>query len=171
MTQIPPADNPNSAPKSPPAPTAPPVDDGKIYALVIDDEFANRDFMMRLLQQTRIDVRGANSGKQALEAVAELGTSIVLVMLDHRLPDTSGIDLLKEIRPQLPEAKILMATMHDERSMMQEAFAEGCTGFMVKPHGFMELYKRIKDVTTDRAVLNTLDNLIFDQHGIREWRG
>lgn len=143
----------------------------EMHALVVDDEFANRDFMVRLLQQTRLEVHGAGTAKKALEVVDELGTKIVLVMLDHRLPDTPGIELLKEMRTRLPEAAILMATMHDERAMMRDAFEAGCTGFMVKPHGFMELYKRIKDVTEQRDVLDELDKLIFDQHGTRNWRG
>lgn len=143
----------------------------KMYALVVDDEFANRDFMMRLLQQAKLEVRGASTGKKAMEAVEELGSQIVLVMLDHRLPDQSGIDVLKQMREKLPDAKILMATMHDERSMMREAFDLGATGFLVKPHGFMELFKRVKTVTTDKSVLDDLDSLIFDQHGIRNWRG
>ena len=145
--------------------------EGPMRALVVDDEFANRDFMVRLLQQTKLEVHSAGTAKKAMELVDELGQAIVLVMLDHKLPDKTGMELLQEMREKLPEAKILMATMHDERSMMREAFAEGCTGFMVKPHGFMELYKVIKDVTENKEVLEELNQLIFDQHGTRRWRG
>lgn len=147
------------------------TDQPSFSALVIDDEFANRDFFVRLLQQARLTVYGAGTGKQALELIEKYGDEIVLVMLDHRLPDMSGLELLKQIRPQLSKAKILMATMHDERSMVAEAFAEGCNGFMVKPHGFMELFRRIQNVTQDQSVLDSLDNMIFDRHGPREWRG
>ncbi len=145
--------------------------DKKKYALVVDDNFANRDFFVRLLQQAQLDVRSADTGKKAIEIVKELGDDIVLIMLDHRLPDQSGLSVLKTIRQELPEVKIMMATMHDERSMMREAFDCGCTGFMVKPHGFMELFKRIQNVHADPTVLDGLDKLIFDQHGPREWRG
>lgn len=149
----------------------PPTRDDALYALVVDDEYANRDFMMRLLRQTQINVRGAGTAEKALEITEELGAQIVLVMLDHQLPDKSGMDLLREMREKLPAAKIMMATMHDERSMMREAFAIGCTGFMVKPNGFMELYLRIKKVVEDPTVLDELDNLVFDAHGTRKWRG
>lgn len=153
--------------------TAKPEDksDQKMYALVVDDNFANRDFFMRLLQQAQLEVKGAETGKQAIEIVKELGSQIVLIMLDHRLPDQSGISVLKTVRQDLPDTKIMMATMHDERSMMRDAFEHGCTGFMVKPHGFMELFKRIQNVVNDPSVLDNLDKLIFDQHGPREWRG
>lgn len=142
----------------------------KLCALVVDDEFANRDFFVRLLQQAKLDVYGASSGKKAKEILKEHGSDIVLVMLDYKLPDTSGMDLLKEIRDEIPEAKIMMATMHDERSMMREAFSAGCDGFMVKPHGFMELFKRIQNIANDKSVLDDLDKLIFDQHGVRNFK-
>ena len=145
--------------------------DPKMYALVVDDNFANRDFFVRLLQQAQLEVRGAETGKEALEVINELGDKLVLIMLDHRLPDQSGLSVLKTIRQTLPDVKVMMATMHDERSMMREAFDCGCTGFMVKPHGFMELFKRIQNVKDDPTVLDNLDKLIFDQHGPREWRG
>jgi DNA-binding response OmpR family regulator len=143
----------------------------KMHALVVDDNFANRDFFVRLLQQANLEVKGAETGKQAIEVVKELGDKLVLIMLDHRLPDQSGLSVLKVIRQELPDVKVMMATMHDERSMMREAFDCGCTGFMVKPHGFMELFKRIQNVENDPSVLDNLDKLIFDQHGPREWRG
>ena len=104
--------------------------DPKIYALVVDDNFANRDFFVRLLQQAKLEVRSAGTGQQALEIINELGAKLVLIMLDQRLPDQSGLSVLKTLRQQLPDVKVVMATMYDERSMMQEAFDCGCTGFM-----------------------------------------
>ena len=41
----------------------------------------------------------------------------------------------------------------------------------VKPHGFMEFFKRIQNVKNDPTVLDELDQLIFDQYGPRKWRG
>lgn len=141
-----------------------------IYALVIDDEHANRDFLMRLLQQAKFETKGAALGSKALEIVGELGDSIRLIMLDHQLPDQSGMELLAALRPLLPEARIVMATMHDEPGMMHKAFAGGCNAFLVKPHGFMELFKLVQGVTVDPSCLHKLDGLIFDLHGPRRYR-
>jgi DNA-binding NarL/FixJ family response regulator len=63
-----------------------------------------------------------------------------------------------------------MATMHDERTMMREAFEAGCSAFLVKPHGFMELFKRVQNVVKDPSCLEKLHGLIFDQYGPRPWR-
>ena len=142
----------------------------EIYALVVDDEPANRDFLERLLAQAKLGVQGASEPKAALEIVEDLGDKIKLIMLDRQLPGISGVELLKKIREKLPTTKIVMATMHDDRAIIEEAFAVGCNAFLVKPNGFMELFHMIKEVCEDLSCLNKLDNLIFDHHGSRPWR-
>ncbi|PJF43695.1 MAG: hypothetical protein CUN55_07790 [Phototrophicales bacterium] len=149
-------------------PTVPPND---IHALVVDDEPANRDFLVRLLQQAKLEVHGAGSGKRALEIMSELGDSIKLVMLDRQLPDGTGIEILESIRQKFPDVVIVMATMHDERAMIREAFEKGCNAFLVKPHGFMELYRMVAAAREDVGDFQCLDGLIFDHYGKRQWRG
>jgi CheY-like chemotaxis protein len=148
---------------APPEPTV-------AYALVIDDEPANRDFLMRLLQQAKFEVQGASMGSKAVEIATELGSKIKLVMLDHQLPDQSGVELLAILRPHMPDAKIVMATMHDEPGMMRKAFEAGCNAFLVKPHGFMELFKLVQGVATDPTCVEKVEGLIFDLHGPRRYR-
>lgn len=160
---------------SSPTPKSSPTQDATlsedvIYALVIDDEPANRDFLERLLSQTKMQVKGASLPKTALEIVDTLGDKIKLVMLDRQLPGINGVELLKQLREKLPTSKIVMATMHDDRAMIEEAFAAGCDTFLVKPNGFMELFHMIKGVCEDSSCLNKLDKLVFDHHGSRTWR-
>jgi len=173
-SQKPPAKAKTNSGMSPPAiskPTAA-ISEEKIvvYAVVVDDEPANRDFLVRLLEQAKFTVEGAVSGKQTLEIAERLGEQVKLVMVDQVLPDIKGIELLRTLRKKLPDAKLVMATMHDELNMMREAFGAGCTAFLVKPHGFMELFKRVQNVTEDTDCLDDLDGLIFDQLGPRPWR-
>jgi hypothetical protein len=61
-----------------------------------------------------------------------------------------------------------MATMLDERSLMEQAFANGCNVFLVKPHGFMELFRRLQEIGPDPEQLN---RMIIDQYGPRPFRG
>lgn len=142
-----------------------------LHALVIDDEPANQDFMVRLLQQAQLEVNGAGSCTKAMEYVDKLGEKIKLIMLDRQLPDRPGIEVLQILRQRLPDAVIVMATMHDDRSMIREAFENGCNAFMVKPHGFMELYRLVAAAREDAGDFLILDGLIFDHFGQRQWRG
>ncbi len=168
-TPVTPSKSSSPAPQPSSTQTAAPAED-VIYALVIDDEPANRDFLERLLTQTKMQVKGASLPKTALEIVETLGDQIKLVMLDRQLPGINGVELLKQLREKLPTSKIVMATMHDDRAMMEEAFAAGCDTFLVKPNGFMELFHMIKGVCEDPTCLNKLDKLVFDHHGSRPWR-
>jgi CheY-like chemotaxis protein len=144
---------------------------GKIAAVVVDDEPANQDFLVRLLRQAKLHVEGAGTGKEALDIVERLGADIALVMLDRKLPDMTGVEVLSVMRPKLPDAKIMMATMFDERWMIREAFNKGANAFLVKPHGFMDLFQLVNGCVQNQTGFDCLEGLIFDQYGRRQWRG
>jgi DNA-binding response OmpR family regulator len=137
------------------------------YAVVVDDEFANRDFLVRLLEQADFKVTGAASGAAAL-AAAKAVPKLALALIDWELPDATGLEVVRQIRAENPEATLIMATMHDDRSMMAEAFRAGCDVFLVKPHGFMELFRRLKEADSDASLLR---RIIIDQYGPRPYRG
>lgn len=136
-------------------------------ALVVDDEPANRDFLVRLLQQAKLDVHGVATAAEALK-FSEGCADVSLAVIDKKLPDMDGIDLLIKLRALYPQAHIVMATMLDERTLMTRAFENGCDVFLVKPHGFMELFRRLQ---TPAAGEDKLRRLIIDQYGPRPYRG
>ena len=57
----------------------------------------------------------------------------------------------------------------DQGAEPKRAFAEGCDVFLVKPHGFMELFKRVKE--TPPGTVDAHERLIIDQYGPRAYRG
>lgn len=169
--------NANGTPSSQPKPekVTPPCNQpeprGKIvleFALVVDDEPANRDFLVRLLQQANLDVKGAATAAEA-RAIAAAAERLDLIAIDNKLPDTDGVDLMVELHERYPNAHVIMATMLDERSLMDKAFRNGCDVFLVKPHGFMELFRRIQEAQTTGK--DTLKCMIIDQYGPRPYRG
>jgi len=136
----------------------------KKQALIVEDTAANRMFFERLLIQAGFEVVGAETGKAALEQANAMET-VSLAVLDMEIPDINGLELTVRLRKQYPDACIIIATMHDERSLMQSAFDKGCDVFLVKPHGFMELFKRL--TTEGSAGLHSNRPLIIDQFGPR----
>lgn len=135
-------------------------------ALVVDDEPANRDFLVRLLEQAQLKVIGASTGDEALQIAART-PCLHLLAIDNRLPDMDGVELLAQLRQRYPKAKIVMATMLDERSLMAKAFENGCDIFLVKPHGFMELFRRLHS----GKGYEEATRLVIDQYGPRPYRG
>ncbi len=137
-------------------------------ALVVDDEPANRDFLIRLLQQAQLDVQGAGTAAEA-RAIVRDAARMDLIVVDNKLPDGDGVDLMVELHARYPDARMVMATMLDERALVDQAFANGCDVFMVKPHGFMELFRRIQEAQATGE--DTLKCMIIDQYGPRPYRG
>ena len=137
------------------------------YALVVDDEPANRDFVERLLQTASFKVIGAGTGAEALKAAKNI-PQLALALVDQELPDATGLDIIAKLRADNPEAILVMATMHDDRAVIDQAFACGADVFLVKPHGFMELYRRLKEADVNAA---SLRRLVIDQYGPRPYKG
>lgn len=140
--------------------------DDACRALVVEDEPANQDFFVRLIAQAGFEVCGVASAAEALQMV-QARPGLAVVAIDLQLPDMSGLELLAELRAQLPDALLMVATMWDEPAMIAEAFTAGCNVFLVKPHGFMTLYQHLKDLTTNRAAL---ERVVIDQYGMRPYR-
>ena len=133
-------------------------------ALVVDDTPANRDFLERLLMTAKFTVRTADSGQAAIKALKDVET-LALAVVDMQLPDVNGLQLTVELRERYPNAVIVVATMYDERSLMERSFQKGCNIFLVKPHGFMELFKRLTTINLDEMCTQT--NMVIDQYGPR----
>src|SRR5260221_704732 len=137
------------------------------YALVIDDEPANRDFLERLLQTASFKVSGAATGADGLKTARTL-PALALALVDQELPDASGLEIIAKLREENPDSLLVMATMHDDRTLIDQAFAAGVDVFLVKPHGFMELYRRLQEVD---ANTNLLRNVIIEIYGPRPYKG
>lgn len=82
-----------------------------LRALVIEDEPALQIFYKRVLEKVNYQVSIAGDGKQALLALASLDIPH-LVVLDMRLPDTSGVEVLRHIAAQehLHDMHVVVAT-------------------------------------------------------------
>jgi DNA-binding response OmpR family regulator len=136
------------------------------FALVVDDAPANRDFMERLIGLAGYTVKGADSAKAALECANGL-SSMQLAVIDMELPDANGIQLTGQLRAKFADCLLIVATMHDDRSLMDSVFERGGNIFIVKPHGFMELFKRLQ--TGEYQNLKDGEHIVIDQYGPRAY--
>jgi two-component system, response regulator YesN len=137
---------------------------GERLALVVDDVGANREFVVRLLSGAKFKVLSGSTGKAALELIVKQD-DLPMAIVDMKLPDMSGLDLVVELRKKFPKAYLVVASMYDERSTIDKAFAAGCNVYLVKPHGFMELFKRL--MQSELPALCADPPLIVDQYGPR----
>ena len=116
----------------------------KVNLLVVEDEDALRTLLASELEAQGFDVRQAEGGAIALEALDE--NRFDLVLLDIRLPDFDGLEILKTIRKNDLAEKVIMLTGVDELKIAKDSLTFGANDFMTKPYDFKNLLSCINRV-------------------------
>jgi two-component system chemotaxis response regulator CheY len=100
--------------------------------LVCDDAIFMRTMISDILSQAGFEIVGeAESGVQAVEKYRALKPD--LVTMDIVMPDMGGIEAVREICKDDPEAKILMCSAMGQQALVVEAIQAGAKDFVVKP--------------------------------------
>jgi len=121
-------------------------DAGKIRVLCVDDHPVVRDGIAAIINlQPDMKLAGAAAtGGEALERFVELRPDVALV--DLRLPDMSGFDLIKRIKDKSPNARIIVLSSHEGDVDIQRALEAGAQGYVVKGIVRDELLEIIRSV-------------------------
>jgi two-component system, chemotaxis family, chemotaxis protein CheY len=100
--------------------------------LICDDAIFMRTMIGDILTQAGFEVVGeAETGLQAIDRYRELQPD--LVTMDIVMPDMGGIDAVREIVKESPEARILMCSAMGQQALVIEAIQAGARDFVVKP--------------------------------------
>ncbi|MDD3474155.1 MAG: sigma-54 dependent transcriptional regulator [Syntrophaceae bacterium] len=99
--------------------------------LIIDDEISIRETLKMFLQEKGLKVLEAGSGREAYRKF--LDKRPPLVILDIRLPDISGLELLKKIVAQGNDTKVIMITAYHDMETTIEAMRHGAFDYIHKP--------------------------------------
>ena len=104
--------------------------------LIVDDEPLIRWSLRAHLEQAGYAVIDAETGRQALDRVGE---QIALALVDLRLPDTDGLQLILEIKRKLPNCRIILMTAYGSPEVAQEARESGAYEVLDKPFDLKHL--------------------------------
>jgi len=108
-----------------------PRGDAPLRVMLVDDHALVRSAVRQALSAPDIEVVGeAGSADEALLLAPQLHPDVLL--LDINLPGSDGLHVLRELRPRLPETKIVMLTVSSERRDLLDAVREGAAGFLTK---------------------------------------
>jgi two-component system response regulator (stage 0 sporulation protein F) len=107
--------------------------------LIVDDESDIREFARSFFKKRGIDVLTASGGRQALEIIAK--EKPCLVLLDVRMEEMTGVEVLRELRKLNDNTKVIMVTGVEEEETIKEANALGVISYVHKPLILEELEK------------------------------
>ncbi|WP_088227942.1 response regulator transcription factor [Desulfosporosinus sp. FKB] len=118
----------------------------KIKVLVVDDHTLFAEGTVSLLSsEPRISVVGiAKSGKECLSLISVSKPDVVL--LDIKLPDASGTDLIDKIKKVQPVVKIIMLTGYSPKGYITKSMSRGADGFLLKDCAVQEMIQGILKV-------------------------
>ncbi|MFO7259610.1 MAG: response regulator [bacterium] len=100
--------------------------------LICDDAIFMRTVLGDILREAGFDVVGeAETGREAVEKYRELHPD--LVTMDIVMPDMGGIEAVREIIKEDPQARIVMCSAMGQQALVIEAIQAGARDFIVKP--------------------------------------
>ncbi|OGF04015.1 MAG: hypothetical protein A2W00_11570 [Candidatus Eisenbacteria bacterium RBG_16_71_46] len=109
----------------------------KANILLVDDQESIRHFVRKALEDEGFEVRSTGSIRETREA---LGSDLPdLVVLDLKLPDGNGIEMLREIKRAQPELPVILMTAFGDLETAVEAMSAGAFWFVKKPFQNEEL--------------------------------
>jgi DNA-binding NarL/FixJ family response regulator len=113
--------------------------------LIADDHFAVRKGVRMLLEEKRYEVWGeAADGQEAAELALKLKPD--LVVLDMTMPRMTGLRAVEEIRRVLPDAKIIIFSIHESKHIKELALKTGAHAYVCKNSEPADLYAAIEEL-------------------------
>ena len=126
-----------------------------IRLLIIDDHEMVREGLKAILT-TEPDftiVGDAANAEQAFELIERLRPDVIL--LDIRLPGTSGIDVCRTVTERYPEAAVIILTTFTDESLVAQCIQAGARGFIVKDIERFDLKRSIRAVARGEAAIDS----------------
>ncbi len=129
--------------------------------LVVDDEIPLTALLGRILTQVGYQVKSANSGIKALGTIGDFSPNLVIT--DLKMPDISGLDLLKEVRSERPEIDFIILTAYATVENAVEAMKEGALDYLIKPLKDPDELRMAVARVVERQTLMAVDTLWRNQ--------
>jgi two-component system, NarL family, invasion response regulator UvrY len=133
-----------------------------VKILIVDDHPIVRAGLRRLLMaEPEVEVQEAASGRAALKSFKEQHPG--LVVLDMKLPDIGGLEVLARLKAIDPDVRVLVLSMHDDETHVTRALRSGAAGYVTKTAPPEELVEAIRRIAVGRTYIEReiAEGLIF----------
>ena len=115
----------------------------KASILIVDDDEGSRKSLALILGEKGYDVEMAETGREAIEKNQKRSFDVAL--LDVRLPDVGGIELLTLLRETHPNTMVIMVTAYASVETARQALNEGASAYITKPLDMNEVLARVRE--------------------------
>ena len=124
--------------------------------LVVEDEFSLAELVAERLKKERYTVDVSNDGEEGLYNA--LSGIYDLIILDIMLPKVNGMDILRQIKSEGVQSKVIMLTAKGELEDRLLGFSEGANDYVPKPFHIDELVARVNaQLRIENVVSNSLE--------------
>ncbi|MDM8526487.1 response regulator [Desulfococcaceae bacterium HSG8] len=114
-----------------------------IRVLLVDDEEGFVRIVAKRMSKRGIDVTKAFSGSEAIQILRREDFDVAV--LDLKMEDMDGIEVLKIFKKMYPEMEVIMLTGHGSEHAAQKGMEYGAFDYLSKPCDLHELLKKIKE--------------------------
>lgn len=115
----------------------------KYKILIVDDDDTIRSTMKAILEDEGYDVDSAANGKEAIKKTQE--QTYNLALLDIRLPDMEGVELLKLMKDSVPRMRKIMVTGFPSLQNAVEAVNRNADAYLIKPVDIEQLLATVRE--------------------------
>jgi len=116
--------------------------------LLIDDEKGFVEVMSKRLSKRNIQVTKAFSGTEGIQALR--GEDFDVVVLDLKMEDVDGLEVLKIFKTMVPQMPVIMLTGHGSEEAAREGIRLGAFDYLTKPCELEELVQKIHEAVGAR---------------------
>lgn len=116
--------------------------------LLVDDEKDFVNILSKRIKRRNIDVTKAFSGAEAIRALR--GQVFDVAVLDLKMEDMDGIEVLKMLKIMDPQLAVIMLTGHGSVEAAEQGSKLGAFAYLSKPYEFEELLKKIMEAYVHR---------------------
>lgn len=109
--------------------------------LIVEDDPAMLQYFACVFEG-KYRVMQASSGQHAIR-LAKQSDDIHLVILDYRLSDMTGLDVLRNVKQYRPSVPVIFLTAYGDEAVAVKAFRYGAKEYMKKPFSYNELTERV----------------------------
>jgi DNA-binding NtrC family response regulator len=115
----------------------------QIRLLLVDDEVAYVNILAKRLNRRGFDVTRSYSGTQGIQAVRKEDFDVAV--LDLKMEDMDGIEVLKLFKKMAPKMEVIMLTGHGSEHAAREGVQFGAFDYLTKPCDLEDLVEKIQE--------------------------